>query len=72
MTADEVLAKIQTFDPSVVAVRFAPPIVRRKSDGRRLPQPVGVRLLMPGLDPIVLRADEPEPSSNGGQHGGGR
>lgn len=70
MTSDEALRTIQTFNPAIVAVRLVPPRRRRQSDGHRLPEPAGVRLLMPGLDPILLRTDGVTEPGNEDSHAG--
>lgn len=57
MRGEQVLRTIQTFDPQVVAVRLVPQRSRRPSDGRVLPLPAGARLLVRGLEPIVLLSD---------------
>lgn len=67
MRADEVLATIKTFEPNVVSVRLVPQRVRVPSDGRSLPRPAGARLMVPGLEPIVLCSDEPRKDADGSQ-----
>lgn len=67
MRADEVLATIKTFEPQVVAVRLVPQRVRRPSDGVTLPRPAGARLMVPGLEPIVLLSDDQRKGADDGR-----